>query len=576
MAVTGVNTFPWADLIRGQAVTPNQVNKFVWTGSPQITGSAGPGGSGLYNPLDYGAVGNGETDDTDALQRTLDAVPAEGGIVWLPAGWVFRFAYTLFIKSNTTIDGGGELSVLPLAQWHGGTPYRGLANKNQTATVLTDHDITIRNIKIDYSAIGRPDGTEHVIRIRKAERIRIENCFIYSGSSSVALLGNDDTLELGNTYLDFYNCGSDHWDNPRNVRVLGCHIETENASQMLNFNPEPSTLAGSGHIADGLVFVGNTLISHEVAGTASQVEPLFSVNTVRNVNITANDWHNSWLVLRGDVQGAVVADNTFSDFQGDTNVILAGALGGTRPAGIAITGNVIRNPLTDASNVAVIYAPTDSALITGNVITGTAYGAQAASVLTYNGQIYGNYFEKPLTANGKMQSGFRLLNGSANYIAWLNTAGSTARMLMDTDNWIFRIPDATGLERRVLEIGTQSSNSTLRCRTPLGVDGFLYYGTASGLEAVGTGSGSALVLTATVNQVATAAAGTGVRMPNQGLYGGEITVINDSAETIKVYPTTGGNIDSLGTNVGFDLPAASVGVWVFASGTTWRTKSVRP
>jgi hypothetical protein len=60
----------------------------VWLGFP--TGGAGAAAGfdpGWFDVTDYGAVGNGSTDDTAAIQDAIDAcVAAGGGTVWFPEG----------------------------------------------------------------------------------------------------------------------------------------------------------------------------------------------------------------------------------------------------------------------------------------------------------------------------------------------------------------------------------------------------------------------------------------------------------------------------------------------------------
>jgi polygalacturonase len=38
------------------------------------------------NVRDFGAQGDGKTDDTAAIRKALDSLPAEGGVVYFPAG----------------------------------------------------------------------------------------------------------------------------------------------------------------------------------------------------------------------------------------------------------------------------------------------------------------------------------------------------------------------------------------------------------------------------------------------------------------------------------------------------------
>ncbi|MEU8588977.1 glycosyl hydrolase family 28-related protein [Streptomyces sp. NPDC048664] len=52
------------------------------------------------NVLDYGATGNGSTDDTTALQSAIGAVPASGGTVVFPAG-TYKISSALVARSNS-------------------------------------------------------------------------------------------------------------------------------------------------------------------------------------------------------------------------------------------------------------------------------------------------------------------------------------------------------------------------------------------------------------------------------------------------------------------------------------------
>jgi len=64
-------------------------------------------GALVLNVRDYGATGNGTTDDTAAIQSTLDAAyAAPGSVVRIPAG-TYKITATLRVRKDTTIDATG-------------------------------------------------------------------------------------------------------------------------------------------------------------------------------------------------------------------------------------------------------------------------------------------------------------------------------------------------------------------------------------------------------------------------------------------------------------------------------------
>jgi hypothetical protein len=56
--------------------------------------------------LDFGATGNGATDDTDALLRCMAAANSQGRAVWVPTG-DYRLTHDIVLTSSTTIQGAG-------------------------------------------------------------------------------------------------------------------------------------------------------------------------------------------------------------------------------------------------------------------------------------------------------------------------------------------------------------------------------------------------------------------------------------------------------------------------------------
>ena len=70
----------------------------------QADGAISPS-NGIFNVADFGAAGDGETDDTGAFQMALDAAAeAGGGLVQAPTGR-FLIKTHLDIPDNVTLEG---------------------------------------------------------------------------------------------------------------------------------------------------------------------------------------------------------------------------------------------------------------------------------------------------------------------------------------------------------------------------------------------------------------------------------------------------------------------------------------
>jgi hypothetical protein len=61
----------------------------------------------VFNVKDYGALGNGSTDDTTAIQATIAAANVSGGVVFMPAGTYMTTGISLNGVSRVTIQGAG-------------------------------------------------------------------------------------------------------------------------------------------------------------------------------------------------------------------------------------------------------------------------------------------------------------------------------------------------------------------------------------------------------------------------------------------------------------------------------------
>ena len=61
-------------------------------------------GSGVYNVLDYGAIGDGVTSDSAAIQATIDAAALGNGSVYVPQG-IYRLTTQITVKKGVYLQG---------------------------------------------------------------------------------------------------------------------------------------------------------------------------------------------------------------------------------------------------------------------------------------------------------------------------------------------------------------------------------------------------------------------------------------------------------------------------------------
>lgn len=128
----------------------------------------------FFNVLDYGATGNGTTNDSTALQAAVDAAKtAGGGTVFFPEG-TYLGTFTISSTSGIQIVGSGWNSIIKI-------PASSTAN---AIKILSSSKIRIASIQIDgnktnVSTAGTQYQTVNGIYIDAGTDVIVENCYIH-------------------------------------------------------------------------------------------------------------------------------------------------------------------------------------------------------------------------------------------------------------------------------------------------------------------------------------------------------------------------------------------------------------
>lgn len=159
----------------------------------------------------YGAIGDGTTDNTTALQNALNANSGyiSKQVVIPPAGNCYK-TKTLTIPSDTTLTGGGCI----LLDDDGTTT-------SYTLYINSKSRVTISNLTIQQTASSRT-GVYGNIRINASSNISVLNCRIIGGvSTGIHVIQSTDLLFQGNYIQDTWADGIHVSRGSARVRIIG-------------------------------------------------------------------------------------------------------------------------------------------------------------------------------------------------------------------------------------------------------------------------------------------------------------------------------------------------------------------
>lgn len=197
-----------------------------------------PTASEFVSVKDYGAVGNGVTDDAAAIQSALTALKDTGGIIFFPHGTyliktslVFYSNQTLWFESGATLLQGAAINNLLRtyceSTWTGytgthdvliyGGTFDGGAYETNNTLIGTAH---AKNITIERCTTKNGYGTWHNIEINASYNVKIKDCD-FEGSRKTG--SNGEMLQIDSASAS----GVYPWDGTNYDGTVSQYIDIE-------------------------------------------------------------------------------------------------------------------------------------------------------------------------------------------------------------------------------------------------------------------------------------------------------------------------------------------------------------
>ena len=351
------------------------------------------------SPADYGAVGDGVTNDATAIQNAINAAATTGGVV--------RFA------GNTTYAIGSQITVNgPITIYgNGATLKRTFDTDYITALKTTGSNVAIYNLKIDGNRSGLTAS-----QFKGCFEIKSTNTSLYSCFGNNAM-GDGIQIDSAASYVHVVSCGFDNCyrnggsvTQANRVTFTDCTFtNTNGTSPQAGLDIEPDTAAYDVYEINciGCRFEGNTTygVSIGMAPTPTGVQ--------RDVNLTNCVMYGNLVNLNIStgynirVVGCDIGNSSASGAVGIqvlskvTNLqVIGGKISGNGGRGVAMIGatvtgalfsgvSIIDNAVTNANYPGLIATTgtiTDLGLIgcrIGNTGTGgQGYGVQTDSTVS--------------------------------------------------------------------------------------------------------------------------------------------------------------------------------------------------
>lgn len=297
----------------------------------------------MRSVMDYGASGNGTTDDTSAIQSAIDA--SAGGDIYLPSG-SYLVTDTIYLPNDTKLYGDGSGSVLVAKASFNASAVAVIMNAS--ATTSGNSNVTLEDFAVRFSnASGADWATVKWLKLDFDTYPRGPICFALVNGLNVTRLYTSETYLRAFVWL--YGC--------KNFTFTDCVLDnlltgaTAGGGVWVYGGYDIDNASGAAWDSHTGVFDGCTITSHrdEALGFTAGYSNVYSMNV--SGCVLTNDFASS------PYSNALIVQGQNNDFGGDAsgnptdhysenitisdNTLTGGITCGGSSRGVTVDGNTI-------------------------------------------------------------------------------------------------------------------------------------------------------------------------------------------------------------------------------------------